>query len=105
MPRGGEMVALVVVLLVVVALLCVVVTGLLRSHADILRSLHQLGVGVGDPSQPGSGVGPQPVGMPRASIPPLLPPGLPAERSADTVHDVEGVTPAGDAVAVSVLAA
>ena len=44
------MVALVVVVTFVVLLLSVLVAGLLRSHADILRSLHELGVGVGDPA-------------------------------------------------------
>jgi hypothetical protein len=101
------MVALVVVLLAVVALLCVVVTGLLRSHADILRSLHQLGAGVGDPL-----VGPQPVGMPTASragtagAPSRAAPlGLPNERSSVSVHDIEGTTVGGDSVVVSVSAA
>ena len=44
------MVALVIVSTFVVLLLGILVAGLLRSHADILRSLHELGVGVGDPS-------------------------------------------------------
>ena len=44
------MVALAVVLSVVVVLLAVLVAGLLRSHADILRALHDLGVGVGEPA-------------------------------------------------------
>ena len=43
------MVALAVVLSVVVLLLAVLVAGLLRSHADILKALHDLGVGVGEP--------------------------------------------------------
>jgi hypothetical protein len=38
---------------VVLLLLVVLVTGLLRSHAAILRQLDELGAGVGDPSQPG----------------------------------------------------
>jgi hypothetical protein len=36
---------------VVLVLLVVVVTGLLRSHATILRQLDELGAGVGDPAQ------------------------------------------------------
>jgi hypothetical protein len=84
----------------VVLLVCVVVTGLLRSHADILRSLHQLGVGVGDPTARTHPVGPQTVPMPRAAVPPL-----PSERSSDSAHDIEGVTVGGDAVAISVHAA
>ena len=45
------MVALAIVLCAVVALLAVLVAGLLRSHADILKALHDLGVGVGDPAR------------------------------------------------------
>ena len=45
------MIALVVVSMFVVLLLGILVAGLLRSHADILRSLHELGVGVGDPAR------------------------------------------------------
>ncbi|HLH47089.1 MAG TPA: hypothetical protein VKV25_08020 [Acidimicrobiales bacterium] len=95
------MVAVVVALALVVALLGVLVAGLLRSHADIIRALHSLGVGVGDPA--GSAApdhaghrppGPAPVDV-RLSGPPL-----PAERST-AVHDLEGVTPAGDAIVVS----
>ena len=44
------MVALFVVLGAVVLLLAVLVAGLLRSHADILKALHDLGAGVGDPA-------------------------------------------------------
>ena len=44
------MVALIVVLTVLVFLLTILVAGLLRSHADILRALHSLGAGVGDPT-------------------------------------------------------
>ena len=40
--------ALIVSLIVVVALLAILVAGLLRSHAEILRALHELGVGEGD---------------------------------------------------------
>ena len=47
---GGVVVALAVVLSVVVLLLAVLVAGLLRSHADILKALHDLGVGVGEPT-------------------------------------------------------
>ena len=36
-----------------VLVLGILVAGLLRSHADILRSLHELGVGVGDPGAAG----------------------------------------------------
>jgi len=91
-------VALVVALTVVVVLMGVLVAGLLRSHADILRSLHALGVGVGDPAGTATGEegGAQPHG-----VAVRMGPALPAERGTDA-HDVAGVTPSGDALAVSV---
>ncbi|MGZ4760602.1 MAG: hypothetical protein ACXV95_16190 [Acidimicrobiales bacterium] len=46
------MTILVTILTVVVALLALLVVGLLRSHAAILKQLHELGAGVGDPAQP-----------------------------------------------------
>ncbi len=99
------MVALVVVSTFVVLVLGILVAGLLRSHADILRSLHELGVGVGDPSEaaasgsgPATAVGTAPVAaaspvamMPPSSSPPLGP-----------APTVAGVTPTGDARAISV---
>ncbi len=45
------MTALVVVEAVAIALLSLLVAGLLRSHAEILRSLHDFGVDL-DPSLP-----------------------------------------------------
>ena len=88
------MLALVITESVVIVLLAVLVAGLLRSHADILRALHSLGAGVGDPAAPVDGPAtPRPV-----SIGPPLPP----ERRASSVHDVSGVTPDGDALAVTV---
>jgi hypothetical protein len=85
------MVALVVVVTFVVLVLGVLVAGLLRSHADILRSLHELGVGVGDPAAPETGR-PDPT-LPVVSGQSLV---------GAAVPDVAGVTPAGDARAVSV---
>ena len=88
------MLALVITESVVVVLLAVLVAGLLRSHADILRAVHSLGAGVGDPAAPADDpAGPRPV-----SIGPPLPP----ERRSRSVHDVSGVTPEGDALAVTV---
>ena len=92
------MLALVVVLLVVVVLLGVVVTGLLRSHADIIRALHTLGVGVGDPA--GEAEAP----ATPAPVPVNIGPPLPSERSASSAPDIEGVSPDGDALAVSMAA-
>ena len=83
-----------------VALLAVLVVGLLRSHAAILRALHDLGAGVGDPSAPAGGHGhASPVAGPLT-----IGPSLPPERSSSSGHDLSGVTPDGDAVAVSVTA-
>jgi hypothetical protein len=84
-------ITLVIVSTFVVLVLGVLVAGLLRSHADILRSLHELGVGVGDPTQSEAtdpGAGPVPVNTPTA--PPLGP-----------APPIAGVTPAGDARAVA----
>jgi hypothetical protein len=77
---------------IVLALLAVLVVGLLRSHAEILRRLHELGAGAYDDdtaatparlrTQPG-------VAEPRATVTPA--------------HDVAGTTPTGSSVAVSVV--
>ena len=94
--EGGDVIALVVVSTFVVLVFSILVTGLLRSHADILRSLHELGVGVGDPipaGDQGSLASPAPVTLgPTAA-------GAPALGPAPTVA---GVTPAGDARAIAV---
>ncbi len=86
------MIALVIVSTFVVLVLGVLVAGLLRSHADILRSLHELGMGVGDPAA--SGTVPAATPVPLAA--PSSAPGLGAAPA------VAGVTPAGDARAVAV---
>jgi hypothetical protein len=91
------MLALDVVLLVTVVLLGCLVLGLLRSHADILRALHRLGVGVGDPAPEPAGS--QPIALVDRQVPPQPP--LPAERSS-AVHDITGTTPGGDPVTISV---
>jgi hypothetical protein len=90
------MLALIGALAVIVALLSVLVFGLLRSHADIVRSLHTLGVGVGDPGTPRP---PEEHGTLPVHLRPTIPP-LPAERSI-AVHDLEGVSPTGDTLVVS----
>lgn len=90
------MTVLVTTLAVVVALLAVLVVGLLRSHAEILRSLHELGVDL-DPDRAGGDGGPRrrPAGLevPRPQT---------GTRSA---ADVAGRTPAGDAVSIAVVGA
>jgi len=85
-------VALVIVSTFVVLVLGILVAGLLRSHADILRSLHELGVGVGDPAAA------VPVAAPIA----LTTPTPSAGTSLGPAPAVAGVTPAGDARAVAV---
>ena len=52
------MVALAIVVSAIVLLLAVLVAGLLRSHADILKALHDLGAGVGDPVGSSAWLGP-----------------------------------------------
>lgn len=89
------MVALVVVVTFVVLLLGVLVAGLLRSHADILRSLHELGVGVGDPADP-SAPSTDRSGTPR------IPTWSESTTASHPSPTVAGVTPAGDARAVAV---
>jgi hypothetical protein len=84
------MIALIVVSTFVVLLLGILVAGLLRSHADILRALHELGVGVGDPS-----TSVQSVGVPALAIPSM-------SSGSDAAPDIAGLTPNGDARAVSV---
>jgi hypothetical protein len=97
------MVAVCVVLGAVVALLAVLVAGLLRSHADILKALHDLGAGVGDPLGEAGHAGhggahgaarPSPVAF-------TMGPPLPPERDAASAPALAGVTPGGDALAVS----
>src|ERR1035437_9224999 len=120
------MVALVIILTVVVLLLTVLVAGLLRSHADILKALHELGVGVGDPV--GEAVGGQNgdhrhdhsdgqvhrrTGGRRHStqsapnstpVPFTMGPQLPGERNATSAPTLAGVTPSGEALAMGISA-
>ena len=90
------MTALVVVLAVVVALLVVLVAGLLRSHAEILRTLHDAGLGhdpdaevTETPQRTRSRVG--------------AAPSSPTPGSSPDATDVSGVNPDGDAVAIGIL--
>ena len=83
------MIALIVVSTFVVLVLGVLVAGLLRSHADILRSLHELGVGVGDPAHH-EATAREPVPMAAPTSPPLGP-----------APPIGGMTPTGDARAIA----
>jgi len=81
------MLALVVIEGVVVLLLGVLVAGLLRSHAEILRRLHDLGVGLDEPAGSGG------------------PTSLPTPAVAQDAHDVLGVTVDDEAAAIGVVGA
>jgi hypothetical protein len=92
------MTALVVTLAVVVALLVVLVAGLLRSHAEILRALHEAGLSH-DPDARRTEGGPRP--RPGDRIAPATPPSGPSPEASD----LSGVTPSGEAVAVGIVQA
>jgi hypothetical protein len=87
--------AVIVALTVVVAVLALLVVGLLRSHAEILRSLHELGIG-----EDGTATS-RAAGTPSFEVRPgvSLPRG---EGASDEVADVVGVDPWGDATSVAV---
>jgi hypothetical protein len=84
------MIALVIVSTFVVLVLGILVAGLLRSHADILRALHDLGAGVGDPST-----------APAVAAPVTFTPSA-ASAALGVAPAVAGVTPTGDARAIAV---
>jgi hypothetical protein len=87
------MTVLVVVEAVVIALLVLLVAGLLRSHAEILRALHDLGVGLDPTGSP----------SPDRRLPDSL---TPADAgSAEAAADISGATPAGDPIVVGVVGA
>lgn len=104
---AGAVTALVVGLTVAVALLGLLVAGLLRGHAEVLRALHQMGVEL-DPSTPaGAVVGPVPVPIQgtKAAAPSrragqARP--TPGRPDAADVVDLTGTTPSGDAVSLAV---
>jgi hypothetical protein len=81
-----------VLLTIAVAVLTLLVVGLLRSHATILRRLHELGAGieeipVGDPAAP------------RTAPDTVAPSSAPAGRAG---HDLSGVAPGGEVRALRV---
>ncbi|MCU0269171.1 MAG: hypothetical protein MUF83_11065 [Acidimicrobiales bacterium] len=87
---------------VVLVLLVLVVAGLLRSHALILRKLHDLGAGIGDPSSSGRAVT-TPVADP---VPFRTFPEVPAPEPGDDfvpAADVSGTGLRDDVVAVRVV--
>lgn len=99
------MTAAVVVLGVAVALLGVLVVGLLRSHADVLRALHELGIGE-DGLQSSAGASHEhaagerlAVGDPGIrTVPGVAEPG--PESALGRLADVDGVDPHGGAVRI-----
>jgi hypothetical protein len=86
----------VTLLTIAVAVLTLLVVGLLRSHATILRRLHELGAGieevpVGDPGAPRT--------TPDDHAAPRTLPGTPAPSAAPAgraAHDLSGVAPDGE---------
>ncbi len=87
--------AVAVALTLVVAVLALLVVGLLRSHAEILRALHDLGIGEdGSTGHGASGAGSFQV-RPGVSLPR-------GEGAATQVADLVGVDPWGDPTSVAV---
>jgi hypothetical protein len=90
------MTAVVVVEGVVIAVLALLVVGLLRSHAEILKRLHELGAGVDPAAAPAATA---PVGGPRPGrdfqVMPQVP--SPPDREGFTgAADLVGLSPRGD---------
>lgn len=97
------MTALVTVLTVVVAAQLLLVVGLLRSHAEILRQLHSLGAGVDPDGVPATATGPvsSPSGLPTPEpLATQLGPLAPAEGRR--ARDVSGISPSGEVLAMRV---
>ena len=80
------MIVLHIVALIAIAVLTLIVFGLLRTHADILRALNRAGISLDD-SAASSTVGPVPVGGPTRT---------------QTALDIAGTVPGGGPVSVSV---
>ena len=98
------MTVLVVLLTVVVGLLALVVLGLLRSHAEILRRLHDLGIGHLDQGPDAATAG----GPSWSTRRPAVAAGVPAPSDAATARpaaDIAGATPGGGSASVAVVGA
>ena len=92
------MTAVVVVEGVVIAVLALLVVGLLRSHAEILKRLHDLGAGI-DPAAPAASSAARPADGPRPGrdfqVMPQVP--SPPDREGFTgAADLVGLSPRGD---------
>lgn len=97
------MLAIVILEAIALVLLAVLVVGLLRSHAEVLRRLHELGAGVYEEADVAAGSGvTTPVEI-------KTQPGVPEPRPAASqagyarAHDIAGTTPDGGAVVAGVL--
>src|SRR5690349_6929845 len=115
------MIILVTLLGIVVLLLTVLVVGLLRSHAEILRALHDLGVNMEDGAPSGTRTFSADTRGGRAReqhrngvAPPGTAPGervgenglaIPEDGPLGDAHDLMGTTPAGDGAAIGVAGA
>ena len=91
------MTALVAIETVVLVIVCVLLVGLLRSHAVVLRRLHELGAGVGDPSASSAGV------QPFRTVDGV--PGPPDRTGLPAAHDVSGESLDGEITALRVVGA
>jgi hypothetical protein len=87
--------ALVVGLAVAVGLLAVLVAGLLRANAEVIRTLHGMGADL-DPTRTAT-AGPAPVSLGPTQTRPT-----PGRPDATDVIDLSGVSPAGDAISLAV---
>ncbi len=110
------MTVLVLLLALVVALLAVLVVGLLRSHAEILRRLHELGAGVYDEAADtahtagAAARATATAGGVRSPVELKTRPGVPEPRRAEGMvatdaHDISGLTPTGSAAVAGVVGA
>jgi hypothetical protein len=92
--------ALVILQSIVVGLLTVLVIGLLRSHGDVLRRLHELGAGMPDGDAgalgPRRGLDPEAADIAGRLVDGVAPPKAEPTRA----RDLTGVTPRGGAVSV-----
>ncbi len=89
--------AISVALALVVAVLALLVVGLLRSHAEILRALHELGIGEDGTSAHGAGDAPTFQVRPGVA--------LPRGEASGGVADLVGLDPWGDPTSVAVAGA
>ena len=94
------MTALVVGLTVAVALLALLVAGLLRAHAEVLRTLHQMGVTLDPAAEDTQARTSHPLPTPSARRADGRP--TPAGPDASDVADISGSTPRGDAMSIAV---